>query len=570
VQPGFSVLFESGHNVINIENIIEEWGGKYLETNHADSILKYSVSNKISKTDITQHASIQIKSTLENKESDAEEKLSILIEVELMVDDDDDPENNTRGIPRYHNLRPQAIIPSLIDTGNWYRNGILLSTKPKKVEYDEVEEWWDIVLQEVENLPQVIIGFDLHGDLPSRNPNYLSRVLSGFANVHYPASAATMELMNEVMGRLKAPRGSIRVLLDGTSKQPLYTPKRIDNIEKVRPYELDIFLRLAKKSVNNYNLDWNDKQIQPSAIKEEYPRDEKDSKDISEKEIMILKIFELEKNIDVIEDAYHSIERENNINKVIIEQLKESEQDLESDIEDLQNQNNGYLSRELEYRESLKKRKKEINHYKKLMAKNKEEYLNLMPILKKYASQENLQSVDELIEKLNESLFEKEDEEEINEEKFESVETVMKYIRDDWEHKNKFIISKSAVNSAKESQFTTPRRVMEAFEMMSRCYDKILNKMKSNQKRVIYAEIFRSDLSDTTFAIANSENSTTMKNFGDLRKFPIEGKDIEMQAHVKIGNGRSSAKCLRIYFIFDIKTEKYLIGYCGRHLPTGN
>ena len=116
---------------------------------------------------------------------------------------------------------------------------------------------------------------------------------------------------------------------------------------------------------------------------------------------------------------------------------------------------------------------------------------------------------------------------------------------------NKFIISKSAVNSAKESQFTTPRRVMEAFEMMSRCYDKILNKMKSNQKRVIYAEIFRSDLSDTTFAIANSENSTTMKNFGDLRKFPIEGKDIEMQAHVKIGNGRSSAKCLRIYFIFD-------------------
>ena len=70
MQPGFSVLFESGHNVINIENIIEEWGGKYLETNHVDSILKYSVSNKISKTDITQHASIQIKSILENKESE--------------------------------------------------------------------------------------------------------------------------------------------------------------------------------------------------------------------------------------------------------------------------------------------------------------------------------------------------------------------------------------------------------------------------------------------------------------------------------------------------------------------
>ena len=69
-----------------------------------------------------------------------------------------------------------------------------------------------------------------------------------------------MEKMNEVMGRLGSPRGSVRILLSDPStsqKQPLYTNERLrgsryvleDGTMKRRHFEHDIFLRLAKRTL---------------------------------------------------------------------------------------------------------------------------------------------------------------------------------------------------------------------------------------------------------------------------------------------------------------------------------
>ena len=70
-----------------------------------------------------------------------------------------------------------------------------------------------------------------------------------------------MELMNETMGKMRAPRGSVRLILDEKKMQPLYTNDRIRIIEGKRPFELDIFLRIAKKTLNNSSPIWTEETL---------------------------------------------------------------------------------------------------------------------------------------------------------------------------------------------------------------------------------------------------------------------------------------------------------------------
>ena len=58
-----------------------------------------------------------------------------------------------------------------------------------------------------------------------------------------------------------------------------------------------------------------------------------------------------------------------------------------------------------------------------------------------------------------------------------------------------------------------------------------------------------------------------MKKFGKQRTFMVNGKRTQMQPHIKIGKG-SADKCLRIHFTFDKESGRFLIGHCGKHLPT--
>ena len=101
--------------------------------------------------------------------------------------------------------------------------------------------------------------------------------------------------------------------------------------------------------------------------------------------------------------------------------------------------------------------------------------------------------------------------------------------------------------------------------MMERSYDTILNKEKSNQ-RYDFQTVFRSDTSHGSFETVNKESGNTMKKYGKQRKFLVNGEMREMQSHIKLGGTKNNSKCLRIHFIFDKKSEKFLIGHCGNHL----
>jgi hypothetical protein len=58
----------------------------------------------------------------------------------------------------------------------------------------------------------------------------------------------------------------------------------------------------------------------------------------------------------------------------------------------------------------------------------------------------------------------------------------------------------------------------------------------------------------------SQESDTTMSLYGRERTFRHYDRSITMSQHLKIGR-------LRIYFEFDVRRRKVLIGYCGKHLP---
>ena len=580
MQPGFSLVIEAGN--VSLEEVEEEikiWGGKKLEIEYDGLISKYSVLHKLPQSDVTQHVQIRIKSIPEDDEIDIEKKLHILIEVALLNNNDHDEgiikELNN---PKFDNLRPQSIIPSIINLGDCSINGTEISSEPIKIDYDDVDEWWERVSVERNKIPQIIIGRDLNGDLPAKNPKYLAKILTGFAKVYYPASAATMELMNETMGKMKAPRGSVRLILDEKKMQPLYTTDRIRIIEGKRPFELDIFLRIAKKTLNNSSPIWTEETLIQINEREIKKKEKINLRDLIEKSG--IKNKQLQDDLTNLDDAYNSLEIEYNQLKELLG-IKDSElietisqrDDAYSEIEELQEQI-----------ENLEERN-EVHRHKIKQLKTKEKEKNrdmdrIMLALKEITDKENYHSIEELLEHLAKSIEEEEEEEEV-EDLFTSVESVLLMIRDDSEWKKKFVISKNAIKSAKESNFSFPRRVFEAFEMMSSSYQKILNKARSSQKDwKDYETIFR-DISDedgrTTFRIANKESGNTMKKYGSHRRFLVEGYGqkskknkegkIEMQSHIKLGGTKNDSKCLRIHFIFDKKSEKFLIGHCGNHLP---
>jgi hypothetical protein len=70
----------------------------------------------------------------------------------------------------------------------------------------------------------------------------------------------------------------------------------------------------------------------------------------------------------------------------------------------------------------------------------------------------------------------------------------------------------------------------------------------------------------SAFAATESESVRNNKRAKRLRTFSYDGEDVEMMAHLKIGNKDSVAETLRIHFYWDSDKEKLVIGHCGKHL----
>ena len=578
MQPGLRLVLESyewGPN--SIGPLLEKWAGRYLETDHTEGMWRYSVTSKHPEDDsIVQHTRIQVQNTPIGGTNGL---TTVLIEVGLMLEEEEDPDLAAPGLPPFHRLLPQRFIWDIVSMGGWTRKGIPLHEGSKKVEFDDVEEWWEDICNEAEQVPQVIVGSALAGDLPVVSPDTVSAILSGFAKVYHASSIATMEKMNEVMGKMKAPKGSVRILLSNPSinpKQPLYIGERlrgpvvlIEGEQVQRPFEVDVFLRLAKRSLVDDIVPeyWEDIVLMPVETAAESflkQREKERLGTIRTIEDMSLRIEELEKDLEIIEDAYQSASIHNERFKEEISKIRAERDDQADEISILKEENETKDDLEKEYKDALTKRKKEIKSLKQQLMDAGAELKEIRPVLRKYAKAENLGDIGELIESLESKLF-AEDEEEPEDEwvEFDSIVSVLRHVRESMGEM--FVISKSAIVSAEESVFRFPRRVMEAFEVMVKSYSHILNRAKSNQS-LDYAKVFRSH-GETAFEVANTESAPTMKRHPKSRDFIVEGKKFQMQPHIKIGKNFSPDKCLRIHFTFDRDKEKFLIGHCGQHLP---
>ena len=577
MQPGLRLVLEShewGPN--SIGPLLENWAGNLLETNHTDDLWRYSVTSKHPEDDdIVQYTSVQVRNVPIVSSNGL---TTVLIEVGLMLEQEEDPDLASPGLPEFHRLLPQRFIWDIVSMGGWNRNGVPLTGKSTKVEFDDVEEWWEDLCNEADQIPQIVVGSALSGELPVVRPDTVSAVLSGFANVYHASSLATMEKMTEVMGSMKAPKGSVRLLLTNPSnnpKQPLYIGDRlrgpvvlIDDKEVRRPFEVDIYLRLAKKTLFDENLPeiWEGTAQVPTQSGFEYflqQREKERFEAIRAIDNLALKNEELEKALEIVEDAYQNTSEENVSLKQEIEERRQDIQALRGELDLSKREIEEKNDIEEGYKSKIREQKKRIKSLKNDLLEANDSVKDLLPVLKKYSQSEGLTDISSLTKSLEDRLFEEEEEEEEEITGFDSVVSVLRHVREEME--DKFLIGQTAMDSAEESVFRHPRRVVEAFETMANSYEYVLNRAKSKQS-LDYAQVFRK-YGDTVFEVANSESKATMKRHGNSRKFYVDGKLYTMQPHIKIGKNMSPDKCLRIHFQFDHEKEKFVIGHCGSHLP---
>lgn len=565
------ILESSDWGQETIDPMLQKWAGSYLESEHSEDIWKYSVTSDIDPP-LFQEAVIQIKQT---ELAETGKTTTILFEVFLGRRSEDSLYLPDAKPPPYHILYPQKIIDDIVKMGGWSRLGVPIRGFSKKVEFDDVEDWWDGICADSDMLPQVIVGSALSGELPVVEPDILASVLSGFANVHHASSLATMEKMSEIMGVMAPSKGSVRLLLSNPmkgGKQPLYRSDRLRGAyvkedggkrRRIR-FEHDIFLRLANRALTEQLVPeyWGEAtQISTDPVGEaRRKREEERRKRVKQIDDLTTKLELLQNEIEKIENAYQNASLENEVLRGENSRSKEERLDLEEELEKTREDLATSLEVSKGWQDSfseLKEKSKEIRRA------NKESRIHLqkiMPILEKFRDSEGASNIDDFVESLNERLFYIEEEEEESPTRFDSVVSVVKHLRE--EKRGVFSIVKSAVESAEKSKFKFPRRVEEAFEMMEKSYDYILNRSRSGQS-LNYEQAFRK-FSDSVFGVANRERKATMESFGKQRVF--EGR--EMQAHIKIGKSRARDKTIRIHFVFDNASERFIIGYCGRHLPT--
>ena len=257
-------------------------------------------------------------------------------------------------------------------------------------------------------------------------------------------------------------------------------------------------------------------------------------------------IQELHHKIDSLETEYKNLE-----NKLV--QFEQNSEALSSRVQELTSQNQEiYLNN--------KQLKKEL----KIELKRTEE---LRPLLAEIISTHKLDSMDELMEYIRSGTLEPDEKviETFEEYNPSTLTEVLQRTRA--EYHDKIIVLDSAMKSARQSTFRPPTRVWEIILAFVEKYDHILQ--RSNQKKSVnLQELLRETTAASVLDISNKESKPTMDAFGDQRRFRHKKRNIEIQAHIKIGTQHDQSKTLRLYFCFDKKTKKLIIGHCGKHLDT--
>ncbi len=137
---------------------------------------------------------------------------------------------------------------------------------------------------------------------------------------------------------------------------------------------------------------------------------------------------------------------------------------------------------------------------------------------------------------------------------FEAVEQANELFDDE------LLILPSAFDSARQSPYKHPARVLEALRLMASVASR-----KREGLGTSLEEIFRSNGLDYSGGIAR----TTSKKHRQQYISKHEGVEYFCPEHLKLGVSRDPSECLRIYFTSDHDTEeRFVIGHVGEHLDS--
>ena len=127
---------------------------------------------------------------------------------------------------------------------------------------------------------------------------------------------------------------------------------------------------------------------------------------------------------------------------------------------------------------------------------------------------------------------------------------------------DRVVVLDSAYKSAERSRaFIKKKRLLDLLKTLTGDYiDALIYSGGDAEARRLFGKAYRANESHTT-----QGSPELMK----MRTFTYEGVRLEMQKHLGIGVAHNDEETIRIYFHWDAKAQKVVIGYCGPHLPNG-
>ncbi len=127
-------------------------------------------------------------------------------------------------------------------------------------------------------------------------------------------------------------------------------------------------------------------------------------------------------------------------------------------------------------------------------------------------------------------------------------------------YKRRLIVLESAFESANDSDlFAQGYRLLDLLNKLIKDYLPIYLEKGDNEARKVFTQ--------SEYSPRESDTLKNNKQYLKYRIFNYNGKEIEMQKHLKIGVANDRSQSIRIHFEIDQVNKRVIIGHCGEHLP---
>ena len=111
-----------------------------------------------------------------------------------------------------------------------------------------------------------------------------------------------------------------------------------------------------------------------------------------------------------------------------------------------------------------------------------------------------------------------------------------------------------------DRHFTGTERLLTLLAKLATIYRSTLLEKGNSEARKVF--------STGEFSAKESEK-TARSRLGQLRSFLYKGEEIAANQHLRIGVASNRSVTIRVYFGWVPEEQRFVIGYCGEHLPTG-